>query len=92
MLSAPHLDLSYHPDARTRLLTGPSGLQPIRKAHGLNIDETVEVQITKIESAFGGGNEGVKTELLTHVLRYLRVGEGVLQSPWCVVRSFKVLP
>jgi hypothetical protein len=80
-----------HQEAETGLLTGPSGLQPVCKAHGLHVDKTVEIWVTKVESAFGGYDEGEETELLSNVLRDLSVGEGILQHSWCVVRSFEIL-
>lgn len=62
------MGLYSHQEAETGLLTGPSGLQPVRKAHGLHVDKNVEIWITKVESALGGCDERVETELLTHVL------------------------
>ena len=90
--SPPHLGACLPAEGKTRLLAGPPGLQPVRKPQGLNIDETVEIRINKVESALGGGGERVKTELLSRVFGDPRVREGVLQHLRCVVRSFEILP
>lgn len=90
--SAPHTGFYTHRGAETGLLTGPSSLQPVGKAPGLNTHKTVEIRVTKVESAFGGSDECVKTELLCNILRDLGVSEGVLQGSRCVVRSFEILP
>jgi hypothetical protein len=63
-----------------RLLTTPFGSQPFRKAQGLNIDEAIQIRVTEVETAFGGGDESVKTKLLPNILCDSGVGESVLQS------------
>lgn len=46
----------------------------------------------KVEAAFGGGDQRVETKLFADVLRYSRVGEGILQSRGGVIRPFELTP
>ncbi len=80
----PLIDGSYW-----RNMTGPRGLQPLFKRSRHEADELIQIGVGKVISTFAAGDQGDDAQLSLHLLRYLRLPEGLAQRFEVVVRSFK---
>ncbi len=72
-----------------RKMTGPRGLQPLFKRSRHEADELIQIGVRKVISTFAAGDHGDDAQLSLHLLRYLRLPEGLAQRFEIVVRSFK---